>query len=90
MTWDLWLGIGLGIGTDFQVIRDGDRVDVRGPFARAKAAEIRSTLSEIGGPDRFALAGSIGPGRRIRLRWSRGVDAITRQRARNVLVDLLG
>jgi hypothetical protein len=88
--WRLWLGIGLGVGTDFQVVRLGDEVHVRGRVARSKVPAlkefVRRDLADVGP---FALAGTFGPGRSFRLRWAGRLNAPTRQRIRNVLVELL-
>jgi hypothetical protein len=88
--WRLWLGIGLGVGTDFQVVRLGDEVTVRGRVPRSKVPTlkefVRRDLVDVGP---FAIAGAFGPGRSLRLRWAGRVDVPTRQRIRNVLVELL-
>jgi hypothetical protein len=90
MAWRLWLGIGLGLGTDFQVIRVGDRVTVRGRISRAKASAVREFVRrDLDGAGSFALAGTFGPGRRLRLRWAGEIGEFARQRARNFLVELL-
>lgn len=91
MTWlRLWIGIGFGLGSDFQVVRDGLRVTVRGRVAASKARAIRQFVrDDLNEATRFAIAGTFGPGRSIRLRWAGTIDPPTRQRVRNVLVELL-
>jgi hypothetical protein len=90
MVWRLWLGIGFGLGTDFQVIRVGERVTVRGQIARAKAAAIREFVRrDLDQGGAFALAGTFGPGRSLRLRWAGEISGFAKQRARNFLVELL-
>jgi hypothetical protein len=87
--WRLWLGIGLGLGTDFQIVRIGESVTVRGRVARAKVPALkefaRRDLAEVGP---FAVAGTFGPGRTVRFRWAGGLGAADRQRVRNFLVEL--
>jgi hypothetical protein len=88
--WRLWLGIGFGLGTDFQIIRVGDLVTVRGRVARSKVPALREFVRrDLAGAGPFAVAGTFGPGRTLRFRWAGGLDAATRQRVRNVLVELL-
>jgi hypothetical protein len=88
--WRLWLGIGLGLGTDFQIVRIGESVTVRGRIARAKLPAlkefVRRDLAEVGP---FAVAGTFGPGRTVRFRWAGRLSVADRQRLRNVLVELL-
>jgi hypothetical protein len=85
----LWLGIGLGLGTDFQIVRIGDSVTIRGRVAKAKMPALREfarrDLADVGP---FAVAGTFGRGRAIRFRWAGQIDAPDRQRVRNVLVEL--
>ncbi len=90
MSWRLWLGIGFGLGTDFQVVREGGTAFVRGRIAAAKAAEIRSFVrDELGDVASFAVACTFGPRRSIRFRWAGSLDRWSRQRVRNVLVEVL-
>lgn len=90
--WRLWLGIGFGLGSNFAAVRDGHRLSFRSGdrVSAARAERIRSFLrDDPAAVARFGLAGSIGPGGSLRLRWAGRVDPRTRQRVRNVLVDLL-
>jgi hypothetical protein len=90
MTWRLWLGIGLGVGTDFQIVRDGDALTIRGQIARSKVGQLSEFLRRDLPPDAsFAVAGRFGPGRMLRLRWAGRLDDWSRQRVRNVLVEVL-
>ncbi len=85
----LWLGIGLGVGTDFQVVRIGESVTVRGRVARSKLPALREfARRDLPGVGPFAVAGTFGPGRTIRFRWSGGLREGDRQRVRNFLVEL--
>ncbi len=88
--WGLWLGIGLGLGTDFQIVRVGESVTVRGRVARSKLPALREfARRDLGDVGPFAVAGTIGPGRTIRFRWAGRLGAAERQRVRNVLIELL-
>jgi hypothetical protein len=88
--WGLWLGIGLGVGTDFQVVRVGESVTVRGRVPRAKVPALEEFFRrDLAGVGPFAVAGTFGPGRTIRFRWAGRVAAADRQRVRNVLVELV-
>ena len=88
--WRLWLGIGLGLGTDFQIVRVGESVTVRGRVARAKLPAIREFVRrDLAGVGPFAVAGTFGPGRTVRFRWAGRVNAWDQQRVRNVLIELL-
>ncbi len=88
--WRLWLGIGFGLGTDFQVVRSGDLVRVRGRVARSKVpALVEFVRRDLAGAGPFAVAGTFGPGRTLRFRWAGALDAAARQRVRNVLIEVL-
>jgi hypothetical protein len=88
--WRLWLGIGLGLGTDFQIVRVGESVTVRGRVARSKVPAVAEfARRDLDGVGPFAIAGTFGPGRSIRFRWAGRLGAADRQRARNVLIELL-
>lgn len=88
--WNLWLGIGFGLGTDFQVVRVGEIVTVRGRVPRAKVPALREFVGrDLAGAGPFAVAGTFGPGRTLRFRWAGGLDGASRQRVRNVLIELL-
>jgi hypothetical protein len=90
MSWRLWLGIGLGIGTDFQIVRDRDALTIRGRIARRKIGQLSEFLRHDLPPDvSFAVAGRFGRGRMLNLRWAGGLDQWSRQRVRNVLVEVL-
>jgi hypothetical protein len=90
MSWRLWLGIGLGFGTDFQIVRDRDALTIRGRIARRKVGQLGEFLRRDLPPDAsFAVAGRFGPGRMLRLRWAGRLDEWSRQRVRNVLVEVL-
>lgn len=88
--WRLWLGIGLGLGTDFQVVRSGELVSVRGRVPRAKLPALKEFVRrDLADAGPFAVAGTFGPGRALRFRWAGRLDGPARQRVRNVLVELL-
>jgi hypothetical protein len=88
--WRLWLGIGLGLGTDFQIVRVGESVTVRGRVPRAKLPALREFIHrDLDGVGPFAVAGTIGPGRVVRFRWAGRITTADRQRVRNVLIELL-
>jgi hypothetical protein len=88
--WQLWLGIGLGLGTDFQLVRVGDSVAVRGRVARSKVPAVEEfARRDLDGAGPFAVAGTFGPGRSIRFRWAGRIGEADRQRVRNVLIELL-
>lgn len=87
--WGLWLGIGLGLGTDFQIVRIGDSATVRGRVARAKVPALKEFVRrDLAGVGPFAVAGTFGRGRAIRFRWAGDIGEADRQRVRNVLVEL--
>jgi hypothetical protein len=86
----LWLRIGLGLGSDFQVVRAGERITIRGNIARSKHGRLREFVGrDLGDAGAFALAGTSERGRPLRLRWAGRLDPFTRQRIRNFLVELL-
>jgi len=88
--WWLWLGVAFGIGNDFVIVRDGLQIIVRGRISAKKAADLRAFLrDDFPAEARFAVAGSLTPGRRFRLRWAGRLDQQTRQRLRNMLVEVL-
>lgn len=88
--WRLWLGIGLGLGTDFQVVRVGESIEVRGRVAASKVPALREFVRrDLAGLGPFAVAGTFGPGRTLRFRFAGRIDGPTRQRVRNVLIELL-
>ena len=88
--WKLWLGIGFGLGTDFQVVRSGEEVTIRGRVARSKAPALREFVArDLAGAGPFAVAGTFGPGRTLRFRWAGALDGANRQRVRNVLIELM-
>jgi hypothetical protein len=90
LRWRLWLGIGFGLGSDFQVVRSGEDVTVRGRLPRAKVPALREFVRrDLAGAGPFAVAGTFGPGRTLRFRFAGGLDGATRQRVRNVLIELV-
>lgn len=90
MAWRLWLGIGLGLGTDFQVVRDGPAVTVRGRVPARKVPQIQEFVRrDLADAGPFAVAGTFGRRGAIRFRWAGGLDPGTRQRIRNVMMELL-
>ncbi len=90
MGWWLWLGVGFGMGNDFVIVRDGSKITVRGRISAKKAADLRAFVrDDFPAEARFAVAGSLAPDRRFRLRWAGRLDPKTRQRLRNMLVEVL-
>lgn len=88
--WRLWLGIGFGLGSDFLIMRVDDRVTVRGLIPRSKVpAVVEFVRRDLAGAGPFAVAGTYGPGRALRFRFAGGLDGPTRQRIRNVFIEIL-
>jgi hypothetical protein len=88
--WRLWLGIGFGLGSDFQVVRSGEAVTIRGRVPRAKAPALREFVArDLAGAGPFAVAVTFGPRRTLRFRFAGALDGPTRQRVRNVLIELV-
>ena len=88
--WGLWLGIGLGLGTDFQVVRVGESVTVRGRVPRSKVPALEEFFRrDLAGAAPFAVAGTFGPRGALRFRWAGRLGAADRQRVRNVLIELI-
>lgn len=74
------------------VIRLGPqgRVEVQGKIPSSKVPEIRAFFQEQpGGIPRGYVSGTFGPGGTPTLRFSRGINPILRQRARNFLIEHL-
>jgi hypothetical protein len=88
--WWLRLQVGFGIGSDFLIVRDAAGVTVRGAVSGKRASEIRAFVrDEFPADSRFAVVGRFGPARTFRLRFVGRIDPISRQRIRNVLVQVL-
>lgn len=90
LAWRL-LMTGLGLGSDFVIrYRGPGRVVVRGRVARSQVGAILEFCSrDLHAEGPFAVRGSWGPNRSLRLRWTGRLTPAQRQRVRNFLLQCL-
>jgi hypothetical protein len=89
--WWLWIGIGFGWGADFVAVRNGAQLIFKGDkIAARKVTQIRAFLrDDFPLHARFAFKGWYSRGGHFRMKWAGDANWATKQRIRNVLIEVL-